>query len=355
MTDSVSKKVILHAGAYKTATSTVQTILGRNADHMLAHLGVLYPKSGRRLNTGSSDPASLAHHPFCHAVRAQQVLPAKGAKLKRALAREVSEAPVQTVVISTELITSAPPSEKRALLDLIADRVEDVSVIYAFRRPDEYLDSMLNQSLKNGRTDRVRAAGQRLGRDVHKVPFLQDVRQWHSILGPERVRVVYFSKQAYPRYLEKVFGFVGVGLSDPLIDAKVHDNSAVTQVGYLLRKLCFDRLAQLDHTPTRLDRHHLGIELDALESRLATGSHKMIMFGTQDRQRVLDAQQNDMAQMAAFLDEEDRDLLKQDMARGVAAGLIADDPDAPVALSANVLGSILAGLCQGHLRQMLQY
>jgi len=259
------------------------------------------------------------------------------------------------VVISTELISFAPASEKRALLAMIADRKDEVSVIYAFRRPDEYLDSMMNQALKNGRIDRLQAWKQRIDRETYNVPFLQDVREWHDILGPERLRVVYFSKQSYQRYLEKTFAFMGVDLGDPNIDPEVHDNSAMTEVGHLLRKICFARLADRDHVIGRLDRHHVAVQLDALEKSLGISSPKMVMLSSQDRRRVMSSNRDDMLQLSLFLDEEDRAVLEQEMAQNVPDGLVASDPDALLGLPPEAMTRIITGFCQGPLRGLLQY
>lgn len=355
MPEPASTEFILHAGAYKTATSTVQTILTRSSEYLLKQHGILYPKTGRRINSGSSNPHSTAHHPLVHCIRPRDAVLGKSRKLRQALATEIAASRARTVVISSELITFSSAAEKRELLALMADRVENVSVIYALRRPDEYCESMLNQSLKNGRMDRVTAFHQRVDGPGLKLAFLRDLQDWQSIVGPERLRVLYFSKRNYRRYLTKIFAFMGVDLADRNIDAEVHDNSAVTRLGFLLRNICYTRLDELNHVPGRVGRHKIGIHLDALEQSLGFRSEKMITIGSEMRRRVMQAHDADMAKLAPFLDAEDMAMLEEERRQPVPDGIVAHDLHALLPLPPAVLRGIVEGLCQGYLRELLRY
>src|SRR5690606_33840888 len=101
--------VVIHAGCYKTATSTIQAIAQKNRARFLADFGVLYPKTGARANQGIPDPDSVAHHLLFHAAKASADGATAGdggvqfANFRAKLEAEVRRKDARRVFISTEL------------------------------------------------------------------------------------------------------------------------------------------------------------------------------------------------------------------------------------------------------------
>ena len=77
--------VVLHAGCYKTATSSIQLIANMKRDDLAAD-GILFPLAGLRRNEGSNNTLSRAHHSLFHKVKGANETQGLVAQLQEELA-----------------------------------------------------------------------------------------------------------------------------------------------------------------------------------------------------------------------------------------------------------------------------
>lgn len=300
---------ILHAGAYKTATSTIQTLMMTNRDDILARHGVLYPRTATRRNTGSGNPDSQAHHLLYHVLNdaGAGADPSKIAEQQERLAEEIAAAGTNRVVLNTELFASASIEQKRALVEFLAPA--RLRILYTLRRPDDYIESMQNQAYKN-----FRAPSSAAGRVL---PTLRNLQDWEAILGREALIVLAFTKNDYPGYLSRVFESLGVPGDDPIIDPDLHDNPAMTLTGLLIRRTIARRLKAQGIEISRDLRHRLNVELDELEKKMPA-SPKAVFLTRKERRRAMAANADDQVLLAGYMEDEERARFEAEL-----------DPEAP--------------------------
>ena len=302
--------VVIHAGCYKTATSTIQSIAQKNRGRLLEAFGVLYPKTAARANQGIPDPDSVAHHLLFHAARNAVTGGAtEGFKTNRdKLAAEIARKGPRRLFVSTELLSFAPEAIKDRFLAYFEGISDDVSVVYAVRRPDEMIDSMNNQMLRAGR-------GRTRSREL--VDYHADIAQWSARLGRAKVNVLYFSKDGYDAYLRRIFALSGIDLSQPGIDTEVYANAPMTLSGFVVRGMVFDRLKARNVEIDRALRHEINIALAPIEEKLSP-SPKLVTLGPDDRRRILDVNRDELEAVKAWLTPDDRDALEREIAQGMA-------------------------------------
>ena len=146
--------LILHIGASKTGTSSIQRVLGAQRAELARH-GVLYPRSPGFANHAML-PASLVPveelgH-FNPAVWEGMTPPARLARFRREFEAEMSGMPPDTrlVVISAEQMGGLLDTRERiaALRDLLAPYVGEVKVVLYLRRQDSHFASGYVQALR---------------------------------------------------------------------------------------------------------------------------------------------------------------------------------------------------------------
>ncbi|WP_375551450.1 sulfotransferase domain-containing protein [Rhodophyticola porphyridii] len=134
-------EVILHIGAHKTGTTTLQRLFAENRE-LLENHGVLYP---------DTNWYHYAQHRLAFALRAQSFDVAGGCAEARAqldlLCRAISETKAEKVFVSSEELFSIPLGKLR----LLAERLGEwpVRIIAVVRRPDDMLLSLYNQNIKH--------------------------------------------------------------------------------------------------------------------------------------------------------------------------------------------------------------
>ncbi|MBN9022025.1 MAG: hypothetical protein J0H08_08015 [Rhizobiales bacterium] len=328
--------VVIHAGCYKTATSTIQSIAQKNRDRFLDGFGVLYPKTGARANQGIPDPDCVAHHLLFHAARnAVDGGVADGFVANRGkLATEIAKRGARRLFVSTELLSFSPEAIKDRFLAYFEGISDDVTVVYAVRRPDEMIDSMNNQMLRAGR-------GKTRSREI--VDYHADIAQWGARLGAGKVKVLYFSKDGYDTYLRRIFAHAGVDLASPGIDTEVYANAPMTLSGYVVRGMIFDRLRTRNVEVDRALRHDINLALAPIEDRLSR-SPKVVTLGPEDRTRILEANRAELDAVKAWLTPEDCAALERDFAQGMAGPHPDRNVDSPAALGKDDIATIYRGL-----------
>lgn len=332
--------VVIHAGCYKTATSTIQAIAQKNRDRFIREFGVLYPKTGARANQGIPDADSIAHHLLFHGAKAAvesapQTDPVKGtafAANRSKLSEEALKAGAGRVFVSTELLSFAPEAVKDRFLGYFDGLADDVAVVYAIRRPDEMIDSMNNQMLRAGR-------GRTRSRDL--VDYRADIEQWTARLGREKVRVLYFAKDRYEAYIRTIFATAGVDTTRPGVVTEVYANAPMSVTGYVIRGMIFDRLKARNIEIDRALRHEINLALAPIEAKLSP-SPKVVTLAPADRIRILERNREDLEAIKAWLAPEDRNALDVDFEQGLRGPHPEANLDAPASFGKDDLAALLS-------------
>lgn len=300
-------RIVLHCGCYKTATSTTQTIFQRNRKTLLAQHGILYPQSGLKQNLDVDSTESRCHHALYHALKMSaagqgEAPDAKLAAFRTKLTAEIAEHKPRVVFLSTELLTNTDETVKRKALDLLHSFTDDVVVTMAVRRPDDLIDSMNNQRLKTLRTPAEAKTVDRL---------YQDAKLWRSILPEGAFRLHYFSKDDFAGFLDRLIEPTGIQFSDPSLDTRVHDNSALTLVGHTLRRMIFEQVINRGQPIDRKLRMRLYRDLQTLEERL-TPTPKVVTLTRARRAAIIARCAETWREMATWMGPEDRANLERE-------------------------------------------
>lgn len=337
-------EIILHAGAYKTATSTIQTLMACNRDALVQRYGLLYPRSGTRRNSGSANQHSVAHHMFYHAVRTdgRGPNPDAMAALRNKLSEEVAESGVKRVVLCSELFASSSRQAKVAFLSILAPA--RLRVVYTIRRPDDYTDSVINQRFKDLRAPDIATD--------RPLPTLRHVTEWEELLGEGSVRLLPFSKQDYPTYLRRIFAALGTRQDDPLIDPNLHDNPAMSLSGFLMRRTITARLAAKSVPIDRNLRHRLNVELDQLETFMPK-SAKAVFLTPKLRRNIMELNAPQVEALARRMSPQEAETFLGEISPPVSQA--PRNVDADPTMSAETLAAICEGFTSGYLGKILAY
>lgn len=344
MKSSHKCEVVLHAGTYKTATSTIQTIMSKNRKEFLADYGILYPNTGARRNTGSSNINSEAHHKIYHATRG------KGSdaetkenmdKISQKIAREIEENKPTKIVICTELLSSARTTGKARFIETISG-IGEVRVIYAVRRPDEYIESMINQAHKNFKFPKINPES--------KLSMLNDIEEWKELLGQEAISILAFTKDDYKGYILRTFGLIGVDPNDPRIDLNIHDNPAMTVRGYMLRDMIKRKMEAANITINRNLQHRLNVELDQMEKKL-TYSPKATFLTKEMRERSNETNQKLMLEIIQSMTKSEAERMKAELARPIDERM--PNSEVPPNITSEDMSQIHASLSTGYLGKIM--
>ncbi len=184
---------IIHVGTEKTGTTSLQNVLGNNRE-WLREQGILYPKSGGKLNH-TRLVAAAEDHGVIDNIKAHLMASRRESEdeLRRSfrndLAREVGAgAPWHTLVLSSELIHSRLHSstEIDRLMSFLPDSIDQVTILAVLRRQDQLAISRFSTAIRAGHTgfddvfaDIAEHAYRRLppGRDV------SDFTQYYNYLN----------------------------------------------------------------------------------------------------------------------------------------------------------------------------
>lgn len=183
----MTKRLFLHIGSHKTATSFLQGSLA-NSGAALERMGLLYPAAGR---------AHGAHFPLVWELRDREM---QGRSIEEmpgwsAVLEEIDASPHEVAVISAEgLGWSLDPSR----LAVLAGRYE-VGVIFYLRSPDAHLESFYNQVVKDFATREART----LERYVAEEPLafldtLKILAPWAEMFGKAAIKLRLFDKAFLP-------------------------------------------------------------------------------------------------------------------------------------------------------------
>jgi len=181
MINSARKRLFIHIGSHKTATTFLQNSFARNKK-ILDELGILYPSAGQIYQ---------AHFKLTWALGGPNY---KGLPLEEVgdwprLIEEIDASPHDCVVISAETFSfNFDPSRLEALRDRY-----DVQIVYYLRSPDSFLESFYNQFVKDFSTRETRTLETYVAEQ--RMPFLNpmgNLRPWAEIFGNEAIRLRLF-------------------------------------------------------------------------------------------------------------------------------------------------------------------
>lgn len=155
----MKKKVILHVGMAKTATTSIQNTLAENRD-LLSRAGVRFASftlNGKDLpNHGLAVNYLFSRSPTMHHVHAKKGLDlaAEKARAEQELLAALN-GPEDTVILSAETISLMNSEEMAAIRDRFAALDTDLRVVCFLRPTLGFLISFAQQSVKSGAPMRI--------------------------------------------------------------------------------------------------------------------------------------------------------------------------------------------------------
>lgn len=182
----MKKRLFLHIGSHKTATTFLQNSFANNPAAM-AGLGILYPQTGMIYQahfklSGELRDRTLAELPL-------DLLPEWAALLA-----EIEASPMPMVLLSSEDFSWADPQR----LSVLADRF-DVQVIFYLRSPDSHMESYYNQLVKDFITRETRTIDTYITEEP--LAFLDTskvLRPWAAVFGDGAINLRIFDKASLP-------------------------------------------------------------------------------------------------------------------------------------------------------------
>lgn len=242
-------EVVLHIGSDKTGTTSIQQLLRRNRG-LLADRGILYPRSPGRVRHAA---LGLYARPDDVLVETRDYLrgdlpePAVfRRRLRRRLAREVTESGTSKVVLSDEALYRMAPDSITRLGGLLAEIGTRVRLVVYLRRQDDHLVSRYQQAIKVGEVLPLDAWALRDFSNLYD--FAGMLRKWQETLEPAELVVRPFERTRFPGgSLEQDF-VDAAGLDVPLTDlhpVRLRNESLGVEGVEVLRILNLHRIQDL--------------------------------------------------------------------------------------------------------------
>lgn len=177
------KKIVLHIGANKTGTTSIQNFFSEQEVELREKHGVLYPVAGRVWN---------AHFKLAWAVGAGKVIDGQEREWVK-LRDEIEASTCNTFVLSSEnFILVKDPKSIRFIRDLFPD-YEFQIVLYA-RRQDYWLESLFLQRIKMGFLEKTFL--EFLAQPDQELDYEKILFPWNDVFGSESISVIDFDSEA---------------------------------------------------------------------------------------------------------------------------------------------------------------
>jgi hypothetical protein len=196
--------VILHIGAEKTGTTTIQEFLSLNRERLLAQ-GIYFPSSvGLKNHTRLAICAAVDKRGICRkAERALKSMDLEGyrVQMRKKLEKELADRPAQAknVLFSSEHFHSQLQSkgEVERLRSLLPS-AEQVKIVLYIRRQDQAAVSLYSTALKAG-SDRQGFSFPDVTKKAirYRYDYLQAYQLWSSVFGPEALVIRIFDKEEF--------------------------------------------------------------------------------------------------------------------------------------------------------------
>jgi len=184
-------RIIVHIGAEKTGTSSVQQFLTQNREK-LKSAGYLYPtaqgyESHMSLPAACQNDAVRDDLRMIYGLDSVQKIREFRVALVEQLRGQAREGKYSHMVVSSEHCSSrlVSPVEVERLAQMLRKISQDVIALVYIRRQDEFLCSSYSTDVKSGFSGRMTLPGEELRRNRYDYHAL--LRRWASVFGKENV------------------------------------------------------------------------------------------------------------------------------------------------------------------------
>lgn len=224
------KKLYLHIGSHKTATTFLQGSLARNTE-LLDSLGILYPKAGQIYRAHFNLSREISSKEFADK-------PLEELENWSAFFAEAEASAHSNIIISAEEFSFLfDPSRLAPLRERF-----DLRVIYYLRSPDSFMESFYNQLVKDFGTREARTIETYMTEEsLHFLDPLRVLAPWAKVFGDDAIRVRLFGKEYLPHgILADLLSVMGI---DEVPAFAEPDESALQKVSLPPDALDYLRLA----------------------------------------------------------------------------------------------------------------
>lgn len=299
-------EIVIHSGAFKTATSAVQTLLFTQASRLLREQRVLIPKSLSRPLQGVDDEGARSHNRLGHLVRAFRRGESDAEKALREnlgkLVREIEEHEVDRVIVSTEMLTRIDSLSAQVIAEMLSDF--DLRVVYSVRRVDDYLESYARQQLK------FKDTFERLDPE-DETPF-SGLLAWAETLGEQAVTVLVYGHPNRESAVTDTLQAMGVREPEQLVGDNPVRNPSLDANGLMVRRALSRLCTATGRNPADPDVREAIIRMSYAFSGVSGHRRPLNVYSRSERLEVFDATRRaheeiarrflDGAQAHAFLD-----------------------------------------------------
>jgi len=149
-----ARRLILHAGLPKTATTSIQNALFAERAALQREAGLYYP--GNEANHTNALCTAFLSDPRMHIANKiagrtdLEALRVMAAGIRDGLAAEIAAARADTVLFSAEGMSNLSDAELAGFRDWAQGLAEEIQVLYIVRQPLRYTTSVMQQHLKGG-------------------------------------------------------------------------------------------------------------------------------------------------------------------------------------------------------------
>ncbi len=195
------KKIYLHIGSPKTATTAIQDCLARNANFLCKNFGIFYPQSGRNVN---------AHHPLAADLRTlfnKDKIPdhcygnnKRGKNWDNLLCEiEKKGRGSQKIILSSEDFFVLYRTGNLASLKYIQQKLKSyrVIIIVYLRRQDLFIDSLFNQAIKATIQHDIKPSRIINSHPVTRQNYFNIVSAWSQVFGKQNVIIRPFERKKF--------------------------------------------------------------------------------------------------------------------------------------------------------------
>ncbi len=320
------RQIVLHLGAGKTGTSSLQYRLAANRDVLAAH-GTLYPRT----------PGGARHTRLGMFAKSDEDLVRTGAwrrmgrpdprrfrrRFRRRLLQEVADADARQVLFSDEALLGLPEDAIRRLRRLTRAIGGDVRAVVYLRRQDERLVSQYQQEVKTGGITTL-ADWAASGYGAHLHDYHQRLTTWRDVLGPSAIVVRRFERSAFVNgsLYDDFLDAAGIALAaDLLAPVETRNESLDAESLEFLRLLNLHRVRNEDAEPGYIDNTAVVERLREQEQ----GAMLTLPDAALDREMERWEQSN-RATALEFLDDADGVLFREQRREGHTTTLQRLDP-----------------------------
>lgn len=153
-TPKKAKRLILHAGLPKTATTSIQNAIFRCREILFAETGIYYPGTAPNHTNDLctaflDDPRSHISNKMAGLTDLDQ-LKSIAANIRSSFEAEIAKSAPETILFSAEGFSNLSHSELGKFRDWALNLADEISVIYIVRNPLRYVTSVVQQHLKGG-------------------------------------------------------------------------------------------------------------------------------------------------------------------------------------------------------------